>query len=79
MPTKETMTYFTSFFVLILSLFVGNAHAEVAPAPELAVKAYLLKDFNSNRVLAEQQSQSRVEPAMALLHCPEQPDESSVY
>ncbi|CEN56759.1 D-alanyl-D-alanine carboxypeptidase DacC [Candidatus Methylopumilus turicensis] len=63
MPTKETMTYFTSFFVLILSLFVGNAYAEVAPAPELAVKAYLLKDFNSNRVLAEQQSQSRVEPA----------------
>ncbi len=57
------MTYFTSFFVLILSLFVGNAYAEVAPPPELAVKAYLLKDFNSNRVLAEQQSQNRVEPA----------------
>ena len=57
------MTYFTSFFVLIFSLFVGNAYAEVAPPPELAVKAYLLKDFNSNRVLAEQQSQNRVEPA----------------
>lgn len=57
------MTYFTSFFVLILSLFVGNAYAEVAPPPELAVKAYLLKDFNSNRVLAEQQSQNRIEPA----------------
>ena len=57
------MTYFTSFFVLIFSLFVGNAYAEVAPPPELAVKAYLLKDFNSNRVLAEKQSQDRVEPA----------------
>jgi D-alanyl-D-alanine carboxypeptidase (penicillin-binding protein 5/6) len=57
------MTYFTSFFVLIFTLFVGNAYAEVAPPPELAVKAYLLKDFNSNRVLAEQQSQNRVEPA----------------
>lgn len=57
------MTYFTSFFVLMFSLFVGNAYAEVAPPPELAVKAYLLKDFNSNRVLAEQQSQKRVEPA----------------
>ncbi|MFM1910732.1 MAG: D-alanyl-D-alanine carboxypeptidase DacC [Pseudomonadota bacterium] len=57
------MTYFTSFFVLIFSLFMGNAYAEVAPPPELAVKAYLLKDFNSNRVLAEQQSQNRVEPA----------------
>jgi D-alanyl-D-alanine carboxypeptidase (penicillin-binding protein 5/6) len=57
------MTYFTSFFVLIFSLFVGNAYAEVAPPPELAVKAYLLKDFNSGRILAEQQSQNRVEPA----------------
>jgi D-alanyl-D-alanine carboxypeptidase (penicillin-binding protein 5/6) len=57
------MTYLTSFFVLMFSLLVGNAYAEVAPPPELAVKAYLLKDFNSNRVLAEQQSQKRVEPA----------------
>lgn len=58
------MAYFTSFFVLVFSLFIGSAHAEVAPPPpELAVKAYLLKDFNSNRVLAERQSQDRVEPA----------------
>jgi serine-type D-Ala-D-Ala carboxypeptidase (penicillin-binding protein 5/6) len=57
------MNYFTPFFVLMFSLFVGNAYAEVAPPPELAVKAYILKDFNSNRVLAEQQSQNRVEPA----------------
>ena len=58
------MRYFSSTFVLILSLFVSTAYAEVAPPPpELAVKAYLLKDFNSNRVLAEQQSSNRVEPA----------------
>ena len=58
------MHYFSSTFVLILSLFVGIAYADVAPPPpELAVKAYLLKDFNSNRVLAEQQSNDRVEPA----------------
>ena len=58
------MRYFSSTFVLILSLFVSTAYAEVAPLPpELAVKAYLLKDFNSNRVLAEQQSSNRVEPA----------------
>ncbi len=58
------MRYFLSTFVLILSLFVSTAYAEVAPPPpELAVKAYLLKDFNSNRVLAEQQSSNRVEPA----------------
>lgn len=57
------MSYFISMFVFMLSLFVGVVHAEVAPPPELAVKAYLLKDFNTNRVLAEQQSQNRVEPA----------------
>ncbi len=57
------MAYFTSFFVLIFSLFISSAQAEVAPPPELAVKAYLLKDFNSGRVLAERQSQDRVEPA----------------
>ena len=58
------MRYFSSTFVLILSLFVSTAYAEVAPPPpELGVKAYLLKDFNSNRVLAEQQSSNRVEPA----------------
>ena len=56
------MNYLISLFVLMFSLFVGNAYAEVAPPPELAVKAYLLKDFNSNLVLAEQQSQNRVEP-----------------
>lgn len=57
------MNYLISLFVLMFSLFVGNTYAEVAPPPELAVKAYLLKDFNSNLVLAEQNSQNRVEPA----------------
>lgn len=58
------MAYFTAFFVLLFSLTINSAQAEPAPPPpDLAVKAYLLKDFNSNRVLAEQQSQNRVEPA----------------
>ncbi len=58
------MPYFTSLVIFILSLLMGNAYAEEAPPPpELAVKAYLLKDFNSNRVLAEQKSQNQVEPA----------------
>lgn len=57
------MTYFASIVVFMFSLFLGNAYAEVAPPPQLEVKAYLLKDFNSNRVLAEHQSQNRVEPA----------------
>lgn len=51
------------FIFLLLGLFVLNANAEVPPAPDLAVKAYLLKDFNSGQVLAERNGNERVEPA----------------
>lgn len=51
------------FIFLLLGLFVLNANAEVPPAPDLAVKAYLLKDFNSGKVLAERNGNERVEPA----------------
>ena len=46
--------------------FVRTAHAEsaqIAPPPSLAVKAYLLKDFNSGDVIATQNANMRVEPA----------------
>ncbi|MFZ3086893.1 MAG: D-alanyl-D-alanine carboxypeptidase family protein [Methylotenera sp.] len=39
------------------------ASAQIAPPPSLAVKAYLLKDFNSGRVIAVQNANMRVEPA----------------
>lgn len=42
------------------------AHAEsaqIAPPPNLAVKAYLLKDFNSGHVIATQNANMRIEPA----------------
>ena len=38
-------------------------NAQIAPPPNLAVKAYLLKDLNSNYVIASQKSSMRVEPA----------------
>ena len=37
--------------------------AQVPPPPTLAVKAYLLKDFNSGDIIATQNSDMRVEPA----------------
>jgi D-alanyl-D-alanine carboxypeptidase (penicillin-binding protein 5/6) len=37
--------------------------AQIAPPPNLAVKAFLLKDFNSNYVIASQKSNTRIEPA----------------
>ena len=46
--------------------FGQSAHAEsaqIAPPPSLAVKAYLLKDFNSGHVIATQNANMRIEPA----------------
>ena len=57
------MSKFISLFMLSLGFLAFNANAEVPPAPDLAVKAYLLKDFNSGQVLAERNSNDRVEPA----------------
>ncbi|WP_404809753.1 D-alanyl-D-alanine carboxypeptidase family protein [Methylobacillus gramineus] len=37
--------------------------ADIPPPPALAVKSYQLYDFNSDRVIAEQDGSSRVEPA----------------
>ncbi len=39
------------------------AHAAQVPPPVLSVKAYLLKDLNSQTILAASQSEQRVEPA----------------
>jgi D-alanyl-D-alanine carboxypeptidase (penicillin-binding protein 5/6) len=57
------MKKIVSLFLLLLGFSAVNAQAEVPPAPDLAVKAYLLKDFNSGQVLAERNSVDRVEPA----------------
>ena len=47
--------------LLILPLFA--IAAQVAPPPELAVKAYLLQDFNSGSIVAASKKDERVEPA----------------
>ncbi len=57
------MSKFISLFMLSLGFLAFNANAEVPTAPDLAVKAYLLKDFNSGQILAERNSNDRVEPA----------------
>lgn len=48
---------------LLASLQNVHAAAQIAPPPSLAVKAYILKDFNSGYVIAAYNSNSRVEPA----------------
>ena len=73
-----TRSNYTSFFKRSATLLLGfnialsqyvfaaesqGAAMQVPPAPSLAVKAYLLKDFNSHNVIASYNSQMRVEPA----------------
>lgn len=53
--------------VLALAFFslpISPAHSEqLAPAPSLAAKAYLLKDFNSGDIIASQNAAMRIDPA----------------
>ena len=50
-----------STFSLSQSAYAGGA--QIAPPPSLAVKAYLLKDYNSGNIIASQKGDMRVEPA----------------
>ena len=51
--------------ILFLSLFLPllSLAAPLAPPPALAVKAYLLKDFNSGTIIAANKKDERIEPA----------------
>jgi D-alanyl-D-alanine carboxypeptidase (penicillin-binding protein 5/6) len=54
-----------SVFTLLV-LWVSNAFAVVTPnptAPTVAAKSYILQDFDSGRILAEQNSDQRLPPA----------------
>ena len=55
------------FSIPIILCFLGlplnSMAAQVAPPPSLAVKAYLLQDFNSNSVIASYKKDERIEPA----------------
>lgn len=54
-----------TFKILISFLLMSNFAwaAQVAPPPALAVKAYLLQDFNSGNFIASYKKDERVEPA----------------
>lgn len=51
--------------ILFLSLFLPllSLATPLAPPPALAVKAYLLKDFNSGTIIAANKKDERIEPA----------------
>ncbi len=52
---------FSSFILSITALSIQAA--DIPPPPSLAVKAYVLRDFNSNEIVAQQGGTDRVEPA----------------
>ncbi len=61
---QRTMT--TRFFAVLFLLSFGllaQVHAIEPKAPKIAAKSYILQDFNSGQVIAEFNSNSRVEPA----------------
>ena len=57
-----TILNISLFLALLISPFWTLA-AQVAPPPSLAVKAYILQDFNSSTVIASYKKDERVEPA----------------
>lgn len=54
---------FNLTFSLCLLLAPFASAAQVAPPPSLAVKSYLLQDFNSGSVIASYNNNERIEPA----------------
>jgi len=60
MANKQTWC----FSVFLLIVFMASTVYAVEPkAPKLAAKSYILQDFNSGKVIAELDSNSRIEPA----------------
>ena len=63
-PSKNTIFVFIlSLIALIHASFASADGAQIAPPPDLAVKAYLLKDFNSGHVISAKNGSIRIEPA----------------
>lgn len=59
--TRIFLALVISSISLVQSAYADSA--QIAPPPSLAVKAYILKDFSSDHVIASYNSNMRVEPA----------------
>jgi D-alanyl-D-alanine carboxypeptidase (penicillin-binding protein 5/6) len=63
---STAMRHLLSFFILVLFTLVtatSQAATLIPATPKIKAKGYLLIDFNSGRVLAEKESDQRLEPA----------------
>ena len=57
----KIFNFILAFYLFLSPLFTWAA--QVAPPPALAVKAYVLQDFNSGSLIASHQKDERIEPA----------------
>jgi D-alanyl-D-alanine carboxypeptidase (penicillin-binding protein 5/6) len=58
------MRHLSQALAFVLSFMTVLSHAaDIPPAPALAAKAYVLRDFSSGNVIAQQSQHERVEPA----------------
>ena len=58
------MSYISRIFTLVAAVCSLTVQAaEIPPPPSLAVKSYVLRDFNSQSTIAQQAGDERVEPA----------------
>jgi D-alanyl-D-alanine carboxypeptidase (penicillin-binding protein 5/6) len=60
--SRTVVSLFTTVTLLSATTVIA-ANNQIPPPPTLAVKAYLLEDFNSGHVIAASNSDMRVEPA----------------
>ena len=49
--------------VVAVLLVVGTAHAAAPKAPTVKARGYVLQDFTTGKILAEQNADERLEPA----------------
>ncbi|WP_020167442.1 MULTISPECIES: D-alanyl-D-alanine carboxypeptidase family protein [Methylotenera] len=57
------ISLYLSLFTSLLFSSTATLAAQIAPPPTLAVKAYLLQDFNSGTAIASYKKDERIEPA----------------
>lgn len=58
------MRHLSLVLVFVFSFLSVSSHAaDIPPAPALAAKAYMLRDFSSGNVIAQQSARERIEPA----------------
>lgn len=58
------MRHLSLVFAFVFSFLPVASHAaNIPPAPTLAAKAYILRDFHSGNVIAQQSARERIEPA----------------